>query len=307
MAAQNPFILDFDPAIGRPEVLGPGLSRLVAPNPSAMTFRGTNTYLVGGDSLAVIDPGPDDPRHLAAILAAVGPGRRISHILVTHAHVDHSPLARRLSAATGAPVVAFGPARAGRNPRLEALGPGIGGGEGIDTAFAPDMELADGETLAGPGWTMTALWTPGHMGNHLCFAWAEEGALFSGDHVMSWATTMVSPPDGDLSAFMASLEKLQGRADRVYHPGHGAPLAAPGQMLAHQLAHRRGREAQILRALEAAPGSPAEIAARIYTDIDPRLMGAAARNVLAHLLDLEARGLAGSEGPLARDARFHAR
>ncbi|REC53726.1 MBL fold metallo-hydrolase [Rhodosalinus sediminis] len=286
--------------------LGPGLRRITAPNPSPMTFRGTNTYLLGTRGLAVIDPGPDDPAHLEAILAALGPGQRITHILVTHAHLDHSPLARPLARETGAPVLAFGDARAGRSAvmtRLAAAGL-AGGGEGVETGFAPDATLADGAEVAGDGWRLTALHTPGHFGNHLCFAAGD--TLFTGDLVMGWASSLVSPPDGDLTDFMASCARLSGHRWRVMHPGHGAPIADPAARLAWLLAHRRTREAQIRAALAEGPGTADALARRIYADTPPELLPAAARNVFAHLVDLAGRDLARPEGPLSAGAVFHA-
>jgi len=291
----------FNPPVGvvqRPE---PGLRMVLAPNPSPMTFRGTNTYILGEGDVAVIDPGPDAPAHLQAILGALAPGERVSHILITHSHVDHSALAPALSRATGAPVLAFGDSSAGQRPEMARLA-GLSGGEGVDRAFRPDATLADDEVLHGAGWSLTALWTPGHMANHLSFAWRD--AVFTGDHVMGWATSMVSPPDGDLTAFMASLEKLVPRQDRVFYPAHGAPVTAPAARLAGLIAHRRGREAQILQALTHGPATPAELAARIYTDTAPALLPAAARNVLAHLLDLTERNLVSPDGTPGNESRF---
>ena len=306
----EPFILNHDPEIGTPERLAPGLRRITAPNAGPMTFRGTNTYLLGEEEIAVIDPGPEDAAHLAAILAATGGGRRISHIIVTHSHVDHSPLARRLARETDAPVLAFGDSAAGRSARMEALAASadLGGGEGVDATFAPDLMLADGQEIASRDWHLTALHTPGHFGNHVCLAWKAEGALFSGDHVMSWATTLVSPPDGDLGAFMASLERLrERRGDRRYYPGHGAVLDEPQAMLDHQLAHRRGREAQIREALAAGPATPGALARRIYTDVAPELIPAATRNVFAHLIDMTEKNIAAPEGGMSPASRFSLR
>lgn len=291
----------FNPSPGEVQELEPGIRRILAPNPSPMTFRGTNTYLVGTRRLAVIDPGPGDPAHLEAILGALSAGESVSHILVTHSHVDHSALVPALREATGAPVLAFGDSAAGRNPEIAALS-GLGGGEGIDAGFAPDRCLADGQGVAGDGWALTALWTPGHMGNHMCFALGD--AVFTGDHVMGWATSMVSPPDGDLTAFMASLEKLQGRRDRVFYPAHGAPVADPEARLAELLAHRRGREAQILSALDGGPAGVSGLTGRIYSDVPEALLPAARRNVLAHLIDLTQRGLAAPQGELSAGAVF---
>jgi len=295
---------EFDPTPGLAETLEPGLRRILAPNPSPMTFRGTNTYLLGEGRVAVIDPGPDRPGHLEAILAALAPGETVSHILVTHSHVDHSPLARPLALATGAPVCAFGDSRAGMRADMAALsGAGVtGGGEGVDRDFRPDETLADGEEIAGDGWRVTALWTPGHMGNHMSFAWGD--AVFSGDHVMGWASSMVSPPDGDLTAFMASCRRLAERADRVFYPGHGAPVPDPAARLGWLTRHRETRTAQLRAALAEAPGTVPELTVRIYTDIDPRLLPAAERNVFAHLIDLARKGEVTAEPELALAARF---
>lgn len=296
---------DFHPLIGKAEPVAPGLRRIVAPNASPMTFRGTNTYLLGTRALAVIDPGPDDPAHLDAILSALGPGQRISHIFVTHAHLDHSPLSRALARETGAPIHAFGRFDAGRRPVMQALAESglVGGGEGVDAAFVPDRRLADGDRIAGDGWQLEALHTPGHMANHLSFAWGR--ALFSGDHVMGWASSIVSPPDGDLSAFMESLHRLQTRRWAVFHPGHGAPVLAPSTRLRDLIAHRLKREAAILTALSEGPARAADLAARIYTDVAPALLPAAERNVLAHLLDLAGKKEVTAQGPPGADTVFH--
>ncbi len=295
---------DFDPPIGVAMELEPGLRRIVAPNPSPMTYRGTNTYLLGQTALAVIDPGPVRETHLDAILAAVAPGQHISHIVVTHAHLDHSPLARPLAAACGAPVLAFGDAHAGRSAVMQSLAQGglIGGGEGVDDAFAPDFALAHGDRVSGPDWALEALHTPGHIGNHLCLAWND--ACFTADHVMGWASSLVSPPDGDLTDFLASCALLQSRDWRVFYPGHGAPVTDPAARLDWLVTHRRGREAAILTELATAPADAAQLAARIYTDTPPALLGAATRNVLAHLVDLSGRGLVLPTGELRADAVF---
>jgi len=287
-------------------LLEPGLRRITAPNPSPMTLHGTNTFLVGETDLAVIDPGPLSDAHLAAILTAIGPGQRISHILVTHSHLDHSPLARPLAQATGAPVLAAGRSDWGRSPAMEHLARtgGIGGGEGVDQGFTPDRSVADGEIVGGDGWRIEALHTPGHMANHLAFAW--NGALFSGDLVMGWSTSLISPPDGDLTAFRRSLTRLIARNDRLYYPAHGDAVTDPTARCHTLLDHRAGREAQILEALRAGDATPAELTAHIYTDIAPALMPVAERNVLAHLIDLVERNLAYADPDLATTARFHA-
>ncbi|MEO9629670.1 MAG: MBL fold metallo-hydrolase [Sulfitobacter sp.] len=295
---------NFDPEIGLAETLEPGLRRIVASNPSPMTYRGTNTYLLGQSEVAVIDPGPDSPAHLDAILAALQPGQRISHIIVTHTHLDHSPLARPLAARTGAEVWAFGNATAGRSPVMQGLAEAglMGGGEGVDHGFRPDHSLADGDMLEGNGWALEVLHTPGHIGNHLCLAWGD--ACLTADHVMGWATSLVSPPDGDLTDFMASCEKLGARNWRVFYPGHGAPVSDPNARLDWLVAHRRAREASILKALNAGPATAEDLARVIYTETPAALLGAATRNVLAHLVDLTGRGRVAPQGVLQAEAHF---
>ncbi|MBI6628269.1 MBL fold metallo-hydrolase [Pontibaca salina] len=276
----------FDPPSGLPITLAPGLRRILAPNPSPMTWRGTNTYLLGTRDLAVIDPGPRDTAHLKAILAALEPGQRISHILVSHSHNDHSPLSRELAAQTGAPVFAFGDATAGRSAIMTELAASglTNRGEGIDTDFAPDCTVHDGELIYGDGWTLEVIHTPGHFGNHIALAWGK--ACFTGDHVMGWASSLVSPPDGDLTDFMASCDRLRATDWDIFHPGHGAPITDPAGRLDWLISHRKRREAAILQELSAGPATAQALARRIYTDIPPALLPAAERNVLAHLIDL---------------------
>ncbi|KUP92701.1 MBL fold metallo-hydrolase [Tritonibacter horizontis] len=276
----------FNPKPGVAEEVAPGVRRILAPNPSPMTFRGTNSYLIGTTGLALIDPGPEILPHLDALLSALTPGQFISHILVTHSHLDHSPLARRAAAATGAPVLAFGPATAGRSPIMQDLAQGglIGGGEGLDHDFSCDQILADGDIVTGDSWELEAIHTPGHIGNHLCFALGD--LLFSGDHVMGWSSSLVSPPDGDLTDFMASCRRLQTRSWSCFLPGHGPEIHTPKERLAWLLAHRQQREAAILAHLAATPATAAALAAAIYTETPAALLGAAERNVFAHLVDL---------------------
>lgn len=294
----------FDPAIGTSERLGDGIRRVVAGNPSPMTYRGTNSYILGEGDVAVIDPGPALPAHMEAILAALQPNERISHILVTHSHQDHSPLAPILSEATGAPVLAFGDSLAGRSAVMQDLAArGLArGGEGVDTGFAPDATLADGDTVSADSWEVTALHTPGHFGNHLSFAMGD--VLFSGDLVMGWASSLVSPPDGDLTDFMASCQRLAAREWSVFHAGHGAPITEPAARLDWLISHRRAREAQILAALEHAPQTPAALTAAIYTDTPKALLPAAERNVFAHLVDLAGQKRVFAAPQLTSDALF---
>ncbi|QDI75579.1 MULTISPECIES: MBL fold metallo-hydrolase [Leisingera] len=295
---------DFNPQPGRAVELEPGLRRILAPNPSPMTFRGTNTYLIGTGSLAVIDPGPECAPHLEAILAAVQPGQRITHIVVTHSHLDHSPLARGLSQATGAPVYAFGGAGAGRSAVMSWLAAsGLAeGGEGIDTEFAPDITVRDSDVIGGDGWELEVIHTPGHLGNHIALAWND--ACFTADHVMGWASSLVSPPDGDLTDFMDSCRRLRQRSWRVFHPGHGAPVTDPAGRLDWLIAHRQSREAAILQALGQAPATARALAEQIYTETPPALLKAAERNVFAHLVDLSGRGLAAPQETLSAAAVF---
>lgn len=260
----------------------PLVARVLAPNPSPFTYTGTQSYLVGTKALAVIDPGPADPAHLDALVAAIA-GRPVAAILCTHTHRDHSPAAAPLAALTGAPVIGCAPLS------LDDVGPRADAA--FDTGYAPDRVLADGEQVAGPGWTLTAVATPGHTSNHLAFALEETGALFTGDHVMGWSTTVVAPPDGDMAAYMASLDRLMARQDRIYYPAHGDPIERPQRFVRGLIGHRKQREGQILRLLRDGVGAIPAMVARMYVGLDPRLTAAAERSVLAHLLDLGARGL----------------
>jgi len=293
----------FDPRPGTPLALEDGLRLVLAPNPSPMTERGTNTWLLGEGAVTVLDPGPADPVHLRAILAALSPGERIVRILVSHSHLDHSPAARPLAEATGAPVLAFGDSSAGRSERMQALvGQPIGGGEGVDNIFAPDERLPDGTDLDIGGLALRVLHTPGHLGNHLCFLWGQ--ALFSGDQVMGWAPSLVSPPDGDLTDFMASLDRLEALGPTRLYPGHGAPVDDGPARIRALRTHRLGRERAIVDAIAAGAASAQAVTAAVYTDVPQAFLPAAARNVLAHLIDLEGRGLIGFDGPVGLDCRL---
>lgn len=262
------------------EELEPGIARLLAHNPSPFTFTGTQSYLVGGDEVAIIDPGPADPGHVEAIVDALG-SRPLLAIVCTHTHRDHSPAARPLAERTGAPIVgcaALVPESVG--PRADAS---------FDGDYSPDRVLEDEESIEIDGRALTAVATPGHTSNHLCFAWGD--ALFTGDHVMGWSTTVVVPPDGDMAAYMASLDRLRRRDDRIYFPAHGPAVTNPQQYVRHLMGHRMQRERQIVRLVGERPSEIPEIVAGAYPGLDPRLVGAAAGSVLAHLTDLERRGL----------------
>jgi glyoxylase-like metal-dependent hydrolase (beta-lactamase superfamily II) len=278
--------LQFDqslpPVYGEEQRLSPSVGRLLARNPSPFTFRGTGVYILGaGSQVAVIDPGPNDPDHLAALLAAIG-SRKVSHILITHTHRDHSPAALPLKQATGAKTYAYGPhGRYGED--IE---------EGADRDFVPDVAVKDGDVLAGDGFTVRCVFTPGHTSNHMCYALAEEKALFTGDHVMGWSTTLVAPPDGDMGDYLRSLEKLIARKDRILYPTHGSPISKPGPFLRAYLSHRRMREAQIARALIRGRNTVPLLVETLYAGLAPGLRRAAALTVEAHLIHMAQEGRA---------------
>ena len=277
---------------GKVEQLEPLVRRVLADNPSPYTYTGTQTYLVGnGDSLAVIDPGPVTPEHLAALEDAIGDAQ-VAAIMCTHTHRDHSPAARPLSARTGAPVVGCAPlVLDDSGPRADAP---------FDETYEPDRVLEDGEAMTGAGWTLTAVHTPGHTSNHLCFALEESGALFTGDHVMGWSTSVVAPPDGDMAAYMRSLEKLYAREDRVYYPAHGPQVDKPRQLVRGMVGHRRQRERQILRLLDEEARTIRALVPLMYKGLDKRLYPAAGMSVKAHLIDLENRGEVARDGEVWR-------
>lgn len=294
---------EFRPEPGVPFVLETGLEMVLAPNPSPMTGLGTNTYLLGQKSLAVIDPGPLDKTHLKAVLAAIG-DRHVSHIFVTHSHLDHSPLAAPLAQKVAAPVYAFGGALAGRSKVMQELAQSgmSGGGEGLDHDFKPDKYVSDGERLDGDGWQLEVLHTPGHLGNHIALIWND--AIFVGDLVMGWSTSLISPPDGDMTDFLASCGRLGERPSRIFYSGHGAPILNPRDRLSELVAHRDARSRAVLAALKNGPQSVSSLVDAIYLDIDPRLKPAAGRNVLAHLIDLYVQDRVTPMGDLGPNAQF---
>lgn len=280
--------------------VAPGVVRVTAPNRSAFTFHGTNSYLVGDDVLALIDPGPADDSHLDALMAAIG-GRPVSHVVVTHTHLDHSALAPAIVEWTGARIVGAARHHAARDLYIGEINP-------LDAAadknYRPDRALAHGETIDGPAWCLEAIATPGHAANHLCFALQGTGVVFSGDHVMAWATPVVAPPDGAMGDYMASLDVLLTREDQLYLPGHGGPVREPAAFVRGLKTHRKLRERAIIERLRNGDRAIPAIVAAIYRDTDPRLHGAAALSVLAHLEDLVSRGVVATDGPPAIDGRF---
>jgi glyoxylase-like metal-dependent hydrolase (beta-lactamase superfamily II) len=295
-----PFDKRFDLPPGKVEEVVPGVRRLLVDNPSPFTFKGTLTYIVGRGNVAIIDPGPLDEAHIAALLDAVR-GETVTHIFVTHTHRDHSPATPRIKAATGAQVLAEGPHRAarplnvGEAPRLDASN---------DTDFRPDRALADGEVVTGKGWTVEAITTPGHTANHMAFALKEAGLVFSGDHVMAWSTPIVAPPDGAMSDYMASLHKLARRSEPIYLPGHGGLVREAPAFVQHYLRHRQGRETSILHRLAKGEADIPTIVRAIYIGLDPRLIKAAGLSVLAHLEDLVTRKLVATDGAPSIDGRY---
>lgn len=294
------FDTGFEPAHGSFVSVAPDILRVTAPNASAFTFHGTNSYIVGCDTLAVIDPGPDDERHLKTLLHAIA-GRPVSHIFVSHTHRDHSPLARRLKAATGALVLAEGPHRPAREL---AIGEVNALDESNDTDFMPDIALPDNAVVDGDGWSIRAVHTPGHAANHAAFSLENTGILFSADHVMAWSTSIVAPPDGAMADYMVSLERLLERDDRLLLPGHGGPVTQPKAFMRGLKAHRKMRERAILERLQQGDRTIGDMVRVIYRETDPRLHGAAGLSILAHLEDLVSRGLATTHGAPAIDGIY---
>jgi len=283
-----PFDKTIETDYGAVRQLSPLVRRVGAKNPGPFTFTGTGTYIIGQGDVAVIDPGPRDEAHIGALLAALE-GETVRHILITHTHLDHSPGAALLQAETGAPTYGFGPHGSGAPDDVVVE-------EGGDMDFVPDQVLGDGDRVTGGDWSLEAVHTPGHTSNHLCFAMAEEAALFTGDHVMGWSTTIVSPPDGDMAAYRGSLAKLLERDEQIYYPTHGVAMHEPKALVSGLIAHRVNREAQIMNCLVAGQATISEMVPVMYTDIDPRLHPAAARSVLAHLIHMVGSGQVRCEG-----------
>ncbi len=294
-----PYNRSFDAPYEESVALSPRIRRVLARNPSPFTFKGTGVYLVGERDVAVIDPGPDMPEHVDALKRALD-GRRVSHILVTHTHSDHSPAARPLKEWSGAKTYAFGPHGSGKAEE------GVKVEEGGDRDFVPDIRVKDGDVIEGAGFAIECVFTPGHTSNHMCYALREEKALFTGDHVMGWSTTVVTPPDGDMAAYMASLRKLLARDDETLWPTHGGPVRDPKPFVQAYIDHRLEREAQILACLRDSVSSIPDMVARMYVDVDKRLHPAAARSVLAHLIQLTNDGRVAVEGS-GSQARYRLR
>ena len=298
------FDTNHKPVIGEAEQLEDDLVVITADNASPMTFTGTRTYILGTENLIVIDPGPDSETHLSSIMKYIGK-RKVTDILLTHSHVDHSPLSRQLKIETGAKIIGFGSADEARTNFMKKLSSSLdlGGEEGIDKDLALDEKVYEKQMLKLNNYSIEVVHTPGHLSNHICFSLRGRKILFSGDHVMGWATTLISPPDGDLGSFMNSLEKLLAREETVYYPGHGKPLKEPRKMVLAQIKHRRDREKQILNSVSKISRTPAEIVDEVYIGLNPMLKAAAIRNVLAHLIDLYERDKVSTE-KFSQTAKF---
>ncbi len=291
------FKVSMDFAYGEPRTLSPGVQRIVANNPSVLTFKGTNTYIIGqGEDIAVIDPGPEDDNHFAAIMAAVG-ARRVTHILITHTHRDHVDGAKRLVQATDAAICGYGRGARSSSPVS---------GETDDNVFTPAIKLDDGGRVSGSDWALTAVFTPGHAPDHLCFQLDNTGVLFSGDHVMGWNTSVIAPPEGHMGDYLASLEKLLDRADSVYYPGHGGQIEKPKRFTKAYLLHRKVREQAILNAIRKGCCSIADVVSQVYKGLDVRLVKAASLSVQAHVEHLSSQGLIETEQPLTTTSRINA-
>lgn len=296
MTTPIPFTRDFDPVYGAVEQVSPLIRRIVAKNPSPFTFTGTGTYIVGRGRVAVIDPGPDLESHVSALKTGLK-GEQVTHILITHTHSDHSPAAAPLKAATGAPIYAFGPHPTHREPGGDFE-------ESADQVLRPDVVLRHGDIIEGDGWTLEAVHTPGHTSNHICYALRQEKALFPGDHVMGWSTSVVSPPDGDMAAYMRSLKLLLARPDEVYYPTHGAPILNPKPYVEALIRHREEREEEILACVRDGIEAIPDMVARMYADVPAYLHRAAGRSVLAHLIHMAETRRIETDGPPAEDSRY---
>lgn len=297
MAVQLPLNRIHTPEYGVLEQVAPGIRRITARNDSAFTFRGTGTFVIGEGEVAIIDPGPDMEDHVSDLLGALE-GETVSHILVTHTHIDHSPACAAVKAATGSQTYGFGPHGSGKRAQ------GIVVEEGGDMDFTPDVTVKDGEIIRGPGWNMEVMHTPGHTSNHICFAWPDEKVLFCGDHIMGWSTTIVSPPDGDMGEYMRSLDVMLGRPDLTYLPTHGPGIDDPKQLVEALIAHRRDREDQILHCLADGPTTIAQMVPKLYADVPEHLHPAAARSMLSSVIHLCDQGRILTEGEFRSDALF---
>ncbi len=293
MAVEIPYVREIEFTYGESEQVSPLTRRVVAENPSAFTYKGTGTYIIGHGKVAVIDPGPLDERHVEALMRALE-GETVTHILITHTHSDHSPAAAPLKARTGAKTYGYGP---------HGAGAGAGEEDG-DMSFVPDVEIRHGDVIEGEGWTVECVHTPGHTSNHICFALREEKALFSGDHVMGWSTSIVSPPDGNMSDYMNSLELLLTRDDETYWPTHGPAIRDPKPFVRAFIAHREDRENQIIEQLKAGHHRIADMVPVIYTAVDKRLYPAAARSVFAHMTRLVEQGRVVTDEPVTLGAEY---
>ncbi|MFZ0424625.1 MAG: MBL fold metallo-hydrolase [Xanthobacteraceae bacterium] len=291
--------LDLEPDTVRE--IAPGVRAVLTNNPSPFTFKGTMSYIIGRGKVAILDPGPDDDAHVAALLDAVR-NETVTHIFVTHTHRDHSPAVPKIKAATGAKVFAQGSHRLARPLHIGETARRLDASADMD--FRPDVALADGEVVAGDGWTLEAVTTPGHTANHMAFAFKESELLFAGDHVMAWSTTIVAPPDGAMSDYMASLDKLALRSEELYLSGHGAPIREAPRYVAHLIRHRKAREASLLHRLGKGSADIPTLVKAVYIGLDPRLTGAAALSVLAHMEDLVARGVVDTDGPPSIDGIY---
>lgn len=296
MSTPIPFKRDLAFDYGRVDRLTPSLRRVVAKNPSAFTLHGTGTYIVGTGQVAIIDPGPALDAHVDALLDAVR-GETVTHIVITHTHIDHSPAARAVKAKTGAETYGFGPhGGSADGPKVE---------EGGDYQFVPDHVVGDGDVIVGNGWSLEAVHTPGHTSNHLCFAFPEDNVMFSGDHVMGWSTSVISPPDGDMGAYLGSLEKLMARTEHRFWPTHGPSIDDPRPFVQAFIDHRQDRERQIAACLADGVTAIPDMVSRMYANVDPRLHRAAGRSVLAHLIHMVETGRASYDGPLDEVTSFH--